>query len=44
VEFSRSDGQSATWNAAVVMHVRGGKISEIWLNIDDHYAVNALLV
>jgi uncharacterized protein len=33
----------ASWNAAVVMHVRDGKISEIWLNIDDPYAVDTLL-
>ena len=43
VEASRTGGRSASWNAAVVMHVRDGKISEIWLNIDDPYAVDALL-
>jgi len=43
VEASRTDGRSASWNAAVVMHVRDGKISEIWLNIDDPYAVDTLL-
>ena len=43
VEASRTDGRTASWNAAVVMHVRDGKISEIWLNIDDPYAVDALL-
>jgi ketosteroid isomerase-like protein len=40
VEAIRADGRSASWNAAVVMHVRDGKISEIWLNIDDPYAVD----
>jgi ketosteroid isomerase-like protein len=38
----RADGRSASWNAAVVMHVRDGKISEVWLNIDDPYAVDEL--
>ena len=40
VDAKRADGRSASWNAAVVMHVREGKISEIWLNIDDPYAVD----
>jgi ketosteroid isomerase-like protein len=44
VEARRTDGRIAHWNAAVVMHVCDGKISEIWLNIDDPYAVDALLV
>lgn len=43
VEARRTDGRSAHWNAAVVMHVRDGKINEIWLNIDAPYAVDALL-
>ena len=43
VQARRADGRSASWNAAVVMHVREGKICEIWLNIDDPYAVDALL-
>ena len=43
VEASRTDGRRTSWNAAVVMHVRDGKISEIWLNIDDPYTVDALL-
>lgn len=42
VEAKRADGQSAHWNVACVMHVREGKISEIWLNIDDPYAVDEL--
>jgi ketosteroid isomerase-like protein len=42
VEARRADGRSARWNAAVVMHVRDGKISEVWLNIDDPYAVDDL--
>lgn len=44
VEARRADGRSASWNAAVVMHVREGKISEVWLNIDDPYAVDELFV
>lgn len=43
VEASRTDERRAGWNAAVIMHVQDGKISEIWLNIDDPYAVDALL-
>jgi ketosteroid isomerase-like protein len=43
VEASRTDGRRARWNAAVVVHVRDGKISEIWLHIDDPYAVDGLL-
>jgi ketosteroid isomerase-like protein len=43
VDASRIDGRSASWNAAVVMHVFDGKISEIWLNIDEPYTVDALL-
>jgi ketosteroid isomerase-like protein len=43
VQAHRSNGRSASWNAAVVMHVRDGKISEIWLNLDDPYAVDDLL-
>jgi ketosteroid isomerase-like protein len=43
VEARRADGRSASWNAAVVMHVRDGKISEVWLNIDNPYAVDELL-
>jgi ketosteroid isomerase-like protein len=44
VEARRTDGRIAHWNAAVVMHVRDGKINEIWLHIRDPYAVDALLV
>ena len=43
VEAKRTNGRSASWNAAVVMHVRDGKISELWLHIDDPYAVDELL-
>lgn len=43
VEAKRSDGRGARWNVACVMHVCNGKISEIWLNIDDPYAVDELL-
>lgn len=43
VSATRADGRSARWNAAVVMHVRDGKISEVWLNIDDPYTVDAFL-
>jgi len=43
VEARRADGRSARWNVAYVMHVRDGKISEAWLNIDDPYVVDELL-
>ena len=43
VDARRSDGRRASWNAAVVTHVRDGKFSEIWLNIDDPYTVDEFL-
>lgn len=43
VEATRSDGRSARWNAAIVMHVSDGKISEIWIHIDDPYTVDEFL-
>jgi uncharacterized protein len=43
VEARRTGGRNASWNAAVVMHTRDGKICEIWLNIDNPYAVDDLL-
>jgi ketosteroid isomerase-like protein len=42
VEASRSNERSASWNVAVVMHIRDGKISEVWLHIDDPYTVDDL--
>ena len=43
VESKGTDGRRASWKVAVVMHVRDGKISQMWLHIDDPYAVDALL-
>jgi uncharacterized protein len=43
VEAKRSDGRTARWNATLVMHIRDGKISEMWASIDDPYAVDELL-
>lgn len=43
VDATRSDGRSARWNAAVVMHVRDGKFSEVWLVIDDVHTVDEFL-
>jgi ketosteroid isomerase-like protein len=43
VQARTSAGRSAHWNAAVVMHAVEGKITEIWLHIDDPYAVDDLL-
>ena len=43
VDATRSDGRSASWNAAVVWHVREGKLSEVWLNIHELDAVDSFL-
>lgn len=43
VEAKRADGRTARWNVACVMHMRDGKICEVWLNIDNPYAVDELL-
>jgi len=43
VKARRADGRSARWFAAVVMHVRDGKISDLWVHIDNPYAVDELL-
>ena len=43
VDAARSDGRSAHWEAAVVMEVRDGKISGIFIHIDDPYAVDEFL-
>lgn len=43
VDAKRSDGRTAHWNAAVITHVRDGKFSEIWLNIEDLHAVDEFL-
>lgn len=43
VDARRSDGRSAHWTAALVMHVRDGKISEVWIHADDPYAIDELL-
>jgi uncharacterized protein len=40
---ANAGGRSARWNAALVMHVRDGKISELWFHLDDPYAVDELL-
>lgn len=33
-------GLSHTWQASVVMHVRGGKISEAWIMVGDQQALD----
>ena len=43
VVATRSDGRSAHWNAAVVMHVHNGKFNEVWLVIDDVHTVDEFL-
>jgi ketosteroid isomerase-like protein len=35
--------KSHTWRAVVVMHVRDDKFSEVWLHIDDQYALDDFL-
>ena len=42
VVATRTGGRIASWKVAVVMHMRDGKISEVWINIDDPYAVDEL--
>ncbi len=36
-------GRSHSWNAIAVMHVRDGQFSEIWLHVDDQYALDDFL-
>jgi uncharacterized protein len=36
-------GRSHSWNAVAVMHVRDGKFSEVWLHVDDQYALDDYL-
>jgi ketosteroid isomerase-like protein len=36
-------GHSHSWNAVAVMHVRDGKFSEVWLHVDDQYALDDFL-
>jgi ketosteroid isomerase-like protein len=36
-------GRSHSWNAVAVMHVRDGKFSEVWLHVDDQYALDNFL-
>jgi ketosteroid isomerase-like protein len=35
--------RSHSWRAVAVMHVRAGKFSEVWLHIDDQYALDEFL-
>ena len=37
------DGRSHSWNAVAVMHVRNGQFSEVWLHVDDQYALDDFL-
>jgi ketosteroid isomerase-like protein len=34
---------SHSWKAVAVMHVRDGKFSEVWLHVDDQYALDDFL-
>ncbi|MDQ3955826.1 MAG: nuclear transport factor 2 family protein [Actinomycetota bacterium] len=36
-------GHSHSWNAVAVIHVRNGKFSEVWLHVDDQYALDDFL-
>ena len=36
-------GRSHSWNAVAVMHVPDGKFSEVWLHVDDQYALDDFL-
>jgi len=35
--------RSHSWNAVAVMHVLDGRFSEIWLHVDDQYALDDFL-
>lgn len=36
-------GRSHSWQAAVVMHVRDGKIPEAWISVHDQHALDEFL-
>ena len=36
-------GNTHTWQAAVVLHIREGKISEAWIQVADQYALDEFL-
>lgn len=36
-------GRTHTWNAAIVMHVRGEQFTEAWFHVDDQYALDEYL-
>jgi ketosteroid isomerase-like protein len=36
-------GHSHSWNAVAVMHVRDARFSEVWLHVDDQYALDDFL-
>jgi uncharacterized protein len=38
-----AQGHTHTWNAAVVLHVREGRFSEAWINVDDQYGLDEFL-
>jgi hypothetical protein len=35
--------RSHSWRAVAVMHVRGGRFSEVWLHIDDQHRLDEFL-
>jgi ketosteroid isomerase-like protein len=35
--------RSHAWNAAVVYHVRDGRFSEVWIHVQDQYALDEFL-
>lgn len=38
-----ASGRAHAWNAVVVYHVREGRFSEVWIHVDDQYAVDDFL-
>jgi ketosteroid isomerase-like protein len=40
---ARARGRSHSWNATVVSHVRDGRFSEVWIQIQDQHALDAFL-
>lgn len=40
---ARANGSSHSWRAVAIMHVRDGRFTEVWLHIDDQYALDKFL-
>jgi uncharacterized protein len=38
-----AQGHTHSWNAVIVMHVRGQQFTEAWFHVDDQYALDEFL-